>query len=102
MNTVVQDVDIETLFLALEAKTAKLKFKKQSPISQLFQNCFGNWRYLVTTRNKTELLRKAKIYSSGLVVVGDNPFLYGSKKGQQEYFELFKCLESSLNDWYLS
>ena len=101
MNTVVQDVDIETLFLALEAKTARLKFKKQSPIFQLFQNCFGNWRYLVTVRNKSELLRKAENFSNGLVVIGDNPFLYGSKKGQQAYYSLFTQLQESLNDWFI-
>lgn len=102
MDVTQQDLEIQTLFLSFEAKTAKLKFKNQSPIYKLFQNCFGNWRYLVSTRNKTELIRKSKVYSSGLISIGDNPFLYGSKKGQKEYFELFQLLEISLNNWSLN
>ena len=95
----IEDQDIKSLFLTFETKTTKLKFKNQSPVVQLFFNCFGNWRYLVTVRNRSELLRKAETFSKGLVTVGDNPFLYGSKKGQQAYFSLFIQLQASLNDW---
>ncbi len=98
---VIEDQDIQILFLTFESKTTKLKFKNQSPIVQLFYNCFGNWRYLVTVRNKSELLRKAENFSNGLVVIGDNPFLYGSKKGQQAYYSLFTQLQESLNDWFI-
>ena len=39
MDVTQQDLEIQTLFLNFEAKTAKLKFKNQSPIYKLFQNC---------------------------------------------------------------
>ena len=36
---VIEDQDIQILFLTFESKTTKLKFKNQSPIVQLFYNC---------------------------------------------------------------
>lgn len=72
--------NLENLFLEFETKTLKLRLKANSKIYNLFKIFLGNWRFLVTTNNLSELIRKLEIFKSALLNEAANPFLYGSKK----------------------
>lgn len=91
------DLKLQLMFLELEKKVHRIKFKAESRIYKFFEGCFQNWRFLVTTQNYDELSRKLDVFITALFHQASNAFLYGSKKKKKEFLLLTFNIQECLN-----
>lgn len=97
MTKFLDNLAIQEVFLEFENRTLKLRLRSQSKIYELFKVCLGNWRFLVTVENYSELNRKLQMFVTALVNQFVNPFLYGSRKRKEEYFCFLQRVQSFFN-----
>ena len=97
MINFLDDLALQEIFLEFENRTLKLRLRSKSKIYELFKTCLGNWRFLVTVKNYSELNRKLEIFITTLVNEFSNPYFYRSKKEKYEYFRFLQNVQSILN-----